>query len=181
MTSDEFQQFIKRGQITKVGKKLVLTEDELSPEFISTLDKIDSLFIPGEVYSSKNSKQIFMKSVGKSKWKFNGKPCIPFITDSAPVKKYKKEVKRHYKSQLGKFLEMIDGKMLPVVVEFTFARKTKGRFDFNNMTELVQDMMVNCGWLPDDDIRHILPIPPLPPKEPFLLSKDDPGVYIRVL
>lgn len=167
ITAKEFNQLMNRGVIRSQGKKLV--EGELSPDFLLTLDNIDGFFIPGEVYSSKNSKQIYRK---------DGKP---FITDSLNVKKYKKDTFSSYVKFKDQFIEKIENLPLPVVLEFTFFRKTLQRFDFQNMVQVVCDQLVSAGWLPDDSMNFLLPIPPLPPKKAFIHNKTNPGVLIKVV
>ncbi len=137
----------------------------------------NDIFIRGEVYSSKNSKQIWKKSAKKSNWKYNGKPVLPFITDSNQVKRYKIETKKQYISFRKQFQGSVKG--YPVRVEFTFIRGTKGIWDFNNMTEMVQDMMVECEWLPDDSMFYLIPVCPVDP--PFYIDKENVGVIIKVL
>lgn len=181
LTAQQFRDMINRGVIKQQGKHLV--SGDLSPDFLSTLDKVDGLFIPGEVYSSKNSKRIFPKvgPGGAGGWKFKGKAARPFITDSAAATKYKKESLPFYLGMKESFLEMVDGVSHPFVIEFTFYRTTKRKFDFNNMTQAVQDMMVKAGWIEDDDIAHLLPVPPLPPKQAYFIDKKQPGVLINII
>ncbi len=172
MTAAEFRKAISRGVINTTGKRL--TVNDVSDEYMETIDKIDSIWIPGEVYSSKNNNRIFAKSVKKSKWLLNGKPVKPFITCSAAVSRYKEEKLGYYIANREKFLKMTENKPFPLYVYFQFIRRTRGRWDFNNMTELVQDMMVMAGWIPDDDEKHLIPVY----KKSQLGNK--PGVMISV-
>jgi hypothetical protein len=179
LTSREFRQMLNRGVIKTDGKKLKM--GDVSPDYLTTLDKIDGIFIPGEVYSSKNNKRIWKKAAKSSLWSFKGKPARPFITDSKNVAAYKKDRLSDFKNNRDRWFEMISGLTTPYVVEFTFYRRTKSMFDFNNMTQLIQDMMVNAYWIEDDNIMHILPIPPLPPKPAFIVDKENPGVLINIV
>jgi hypothetical protein len=168
------------GQITQNGKRLVA--NDLLPEFRETIDFVDGIFIPGEVYSSKNSKMILPKYCGNgSIWTFKGRPARPSISNSAQVSKYKKEKLPLFTANRELFLEMVKWKALPYIIEFTFYRATHGRFDFHNMCQLICDIMVDSFWIDDDNIDVMLPVPPLPPKRAYHISKEKPGVLIRVL
>jgi Holliday junction resolvase RusA-like endonuclease len=172
MTAAEFRKAMSRGLIKTAGKKIVV--NDVSDEYLETIDKIDSIWIPGEVYSSKNNKRIFTRSVRKSKWLFSGKPVMPFISDSAAVTRYKKEKLGYYIANREKFLKMAENKPFPLHVNFQFVRRTRGKWDFNNMTELVQDMMVLAGWINDDDVSCMIPVY----KKHMIGSK--PGVMISL-
>lgn len=131
------------------------------------------IFIPGRVYSSKNSKQnvrIKSKKTGK---------MINASIDSKQVLRYRKETKGYYKLCANAFKKMTENLKKPYCIEFIFVMPNKFRFDFNNMTELPQDMMVEHGWISDDSIDDILPFPNR--NTPYLINKKCPGVWIKVL
>ena len=50
-------------------------------------------------------------------------------------------------------------------------RATKAGWDFNNMSQLVCDMMVKAGWVPDDNVKILFPVPPMPPLKPYSIDK----------
>ena len=176
MTAQEFQTLLKKGLISG-NKRLRIAE--ITPEYQAHLEKENEIFIPGEVYSSKNSKRIFprrMQKGHKSLWTFKGQPVNPFISDSAAVCKYKKEKVDTYLKHRQKFLRMAENKPFPLYVGFCFHRKCNARWDFNNLTELVQDMMVNSGWIPDDSVEYMVPV-----YVPYRIDKNSPGVTITIL
>ncbi len=187
------EQYRKKFKNKKPGKKQRKTSPslhigltELPPGVLEKLNLMPGsfIFIPGEVYSSKNHKQIWKKNADPkalTHWKFKHYPVLPFITDSEPVKLYKEKAMTYYQCNAGRFRDMITGLPLPVYVEFTFIRRTKGRWDFNNMTQLVQDMMVKSGWLLEDNSNVLLPVPPLYPRDPYIVDRRCPGVVIRVI
>ena len=41
--------------------------------------------------------------------------------------------------------------------ETVYGRKTKRDFDYNNIIQGLQDMMVKAGYLPDDNANYITP------------------------
>lgn len=146
----------------------------------------EKIFIPTEVMSSKNSKRILWKRSGMSTSKVQSKTAkgsnmTPYIGKSTQALRYEKETSHMYALNKNRFKSLIKGKQFPIYVEFTFIRKTKSRWDFSNMIQLVQDMMVKHGWLEDDDTRILMPVPPLPPSKPFHIDKESAGVIIRVL
>lgn len=174
LTAKEFQNLMKKGVISAKGKRLSLTE--LTPEYQQLIE--DAIWIPGEVYSSKNSKRIIPQFCSEkiySNWKFRGRSCRPMIVDSAAVAKYKKEKLSVYKLHRERFMQMASGRDYPLQIEITFIRKTNAIWDFNNMTELVQDMMVAAGWIPDDNKNIMIPV-----SGKHKVGKE-PGVIIKVL
>ena len=61
----------------------------------------------------------------------------------------------------------------PYKVGLFFVRDSKRRFDYINACQIVADMMVDEGWIDDDDSSNFVPI--------FLgysVDKKNPGVYI---
>ena len=142
-------------------------------------DESDFIFIPGKVYSSKNSKQIWFKKAIKSNWRYRGSMVVPFITDSKPVKSYKKRKASTYSKEADRFRQMLKGRVYPVYVEFIFVTPDRSDWDWNNLTQLVQDLMVAHGWIEDDSVKFMFPVPPLPPVSPYYINKNA-GVYIRI-
>ena len=131
----------------------------------------DFIYIPLNVPSLKNSKQLFE----------NKKTGRKFITSSNYCKKYKKNTGIYYNAYRKRFLKMIEGKEPPYIIEFTFIRDKKQKWDFQNIVQMPLDMMQEYRWIPDDDINTVLPIPPLPPKVSHRYEKGNGGMEIRVL
>lgn len=148
----------------------------------------NTIFISGEVRSSKNSKQIWKKNYSKSgsRWFYKNKktnrlePCTPFITDSEQVKKYKAATVGEFMQNKIKFRNIISGKKYPLYIQFLFVFSKNYRFDYGNMCQVIQDQMVRYGWLTDDNKDLLLPVPPMPPM-PVVIIDDNPGVFITVL
>ena len=108
------------------------------------------IFIPKNVPSSKNSKQLFK----------NSRTGRTFITESEACKKYRKATKVIWQLHKRNFLKLIEGKKKPYFIEFTFVRETKAKWDFHNMVQLPLDLMQEYGWIEDDDIHNAIPVPP---------------------
>lgn len=133
------------------------------------IDMTNSIYLPGEVYSSKNSKRIV----------YNKKLRKPKLLDSIPVTTYKLTHAAQYKKARAAFLELIDGYTPPYFITFTFIRKTKSKWDFSNLIQLPQDMMQDHGWLPGDDVNVMYPLPPLK-GHPCFYDKELCGLVISV-
>lgn len=76
----------------------------------------------------------------------------------------------------GEFHKMIDGLEPPFQVAFQFIRDSKRRFDFHNAIHVVADMMVDYGWMEDDNADVFVPV-----FLPYEYKKNDGGVKIYVL
>lgn len=78
------------------------------------------------------------------------------------------------------FRELI-GVERPVYVQMFFMRSTNAtRWDFNNLSQMVCDMMVTHGWIDDDNIDNLVAVPPFD-KPKWIKDSHAPGVLIKVL
>lgn len=123
---------------------------------------INSIFIPGDVPSSKNSKT------------WTGK----FLVSSKACTRYKKNTTIFYanKKHIGDFKQMLSQVEKPYRIAFCFVRETKRLFDYINMAQIVQDLMVEHGWLTDDNCNEVIPS-----FRPYIYNKQNPGVHIEVI
>ncbi|NET30686.1 MAG: hypothetical protein F6K19_01615 [Cyanothece sp. SIO1E1] len=122
------------------------------------------IWIPGNVPSQKNSKRIGKRKDG-----------TPFVMNSELVLKYKKEVLPVYREKIHDWKRMASQLTPPYRVVMKFVRKDKRGFDYNNISQMVQDCMADAGWVEDDDNKNILPI--------FLdaiVDKENAGVFIMI-
>lgn len=103
--------------------------------------------IYGELYSTKNSKQIFKTKTGR-----------PFIAKSNASKMSEKPLLIQLQANRSKWREMIAGKEYPLSVCFFIHRKTRRRWDWINIVQGISDLMQTAGWLPDDDAEHYTPV-----------------------
>jgi Holliday junction resolvase RusA-like endonuclease len=123
-----------------------------------------AIYIPGNVPSSKNSRQLVGGDKPKS---FESKLC----------REYRKQNAAMFFNLRERFLQMAEGKPKPLRVEFLFARETRRRFDYHNAVQLVLDLMTEYKWIRDDNADEIVAVPPV---KPYFISKDKPGVYITI-
>jgi len=138
------------------------------------------IFIPGEVPSSKNSKiktnhgvfnsvavRKYLKFIGVKKYSCkNGVECYkrrPNIFNSPGLR------------------EEFWNVSFPVSVGVHFVRQTKRRFDFINLCQIIQDLLVAHKIIPDDDINNLDPVLMLVNGNRYTVDKERPGVYLHVL
>ena len=140
------------------------------------------IFIPGEVPSSKNSKEIGFLYLGAGATSTifhlrNGvyRPVRLNLNSSNATKRYIKEHTIDYVANKVKFQNLIKGYTAPYRICFKFTRQTRRTFDYINAAQIVQDLMVKNGWIDDDDCKNVRPY--------FLeyeYNKTNPGVLISI-
>lgn len=97
-----------------------------------------SIFILGEVPSSKNSKQLFENShTGKT-----------FITSSEYTKKYLADTRMQWNAFRGEFRRLAVGKSFPLKVQIFFVRSTHRKFDYINISQVIFDCMTAFAYYP---------------------------------
>lgn len=116
-------------------------------------------YIPGNVPSSKNGKI-------KTRWG---------LISSKLTRAWIANTDAHFNAHRAKFLEALEGKEKPYRIGFAFVRNSKRKFDYVNPLQTVQDQMVKCGWLEDDNMEILLPV-----FEPYEYKKNAGGVRITV-
>lgn len=140
------------------------------------------IFLPGNVPSLKNSKiktsrGIFPSATVKRYLQFLG------------IQKYsssKKEVKGYVNrpnlfEELREYFEQLQDKEPPYKLGFHFVRKDKRDFDFNNATQIIQDLLVAHDMIEDDCCRILLPFPLEMNNRFYTVDKENPGVYLKIL
>jgi hypothetical protein len=123
------------------------------------------IFIPGNVPSSKNSKQ------------WTGKMLI----HSKTTRNYIRDTKQLYIQNKEKFEAQVVDKAgiepsYPIHIDFYFVRNSRRKFDYINPAQTVQDLMVKYGWIEDDNCDIIVPH-----FSGYHVDKDNAGVIIKVL
>ena len=118
-----------------------------------------SIFIPGSVPSSKNSKR------------WTGKMLI----NSKTVMNYIKNTKPYWQEYAEEFRSVIDTLEKPVELSFKFIRGTRHKFDYVNPLQTVQDQMTIYGWIEDDNCDEIIPS-----FEKYVYDKEKAGCYITI-
>lgn len=142
------------------------------------------IFIPYNVPSLKNSK------VKTSRGIFASKTVKKYLT-ALGIQKYsssKKEVVGYakrpnlFKEIVEKqFKELIEGRDTPYLIGFHFVRDSKRDFDFNNATQIIQDLLVAHNVIEDDCCRIMIPLPYMKNGKFYTIDKSNPGVYITII
>lgn len=101
-----------------------------------------SLYIPGNVPSSKNSKQ------------WTGYALI----DSVTTRRYKREHVFEYTMMKKSFQKLFEGERKPLKVGLYFVRDSRRRFDYINVCQVIADLMVKYEWIEDDSAEYFIPI-----------------------
>jgi hypothetical protein len=122
----------------------------------------NGVFLRGNIPSLKNSKEIQIYK----KW-------MPDPTDpgsrilrqlhrlgpSKSVSKYTDAFGYTYPMNKVDIQNLFPRGKYPWIMGVYFIRDSKRKFDFNNATQIIQDMMVDNGYLPDDDMDNLWPVP----------------------
>jgi len=96
------------------------------------------IVIPGEVISKKNSQRAFRSR----------------IVPSSAWLKYAKAVIKHFEEHP---CEPLDADY-PILMHFYFYRKTNRAYDLNNISQGPQDLLVQAGVIPDDNMNYVIPV-----------------------
>ena len=140
----------------------------------------NQIWISGNVPSSKNSKQIVDKKKKKNleflKLEEDTKSKKKIIS-SKLVLYYKKNRKNEYLVNKVKFKNLIKDKPFPIRLQFYFIRDSKRDFDYINIAQIVQDIMIEQNWIEDDNARFIIPNFDCG----YEVNKDNPGVILTIL
>lgn len=122
--------------------------------------------IYGELYSSKNSRQIFLN-------KYTGRR---YVVKSDAAKADEIELINKLKNIKIAFQKELRGKLLPYHIKFKIYRQTKRRFDYINIIQNLQDCMVKAGLIDDDNANILLPI-----FEEYKVDSIKPRVEMEIL
>lgn len=123
------------------------------------------IVVEGELYSSKNSRQILInRSTGR-----------PFVSKSKVAMVNEKTLLSKLIPLRDEFLNMLKGMEKPYHISFKIYRQTKRRFDYINIVQNLCDCMVKAGLIEDDCADEIIPF-----FEPYEVDKNNPRVEIKV-
>lgn len=119
--------------------------------------------IYGELYSSKNSKRIV---------KFGDRMAL---IASKQYLNSVKPIEQQLMLNKHKWIDSIKDTKKPLKISFKIYRKTHRKFDYVNIIQGLQDLMVKCGWLLDDNADEIIPY-----FEQYEVDKINPRVEIKI-
>jgi hypothetical protein len=139
------------------------------------------IFIPFNTPSLKNSKVATKRGVFRSK-------TVSRYLQKIGVKKYGKGGFENYKTRPNLFNECVEPlkkrlvpECYPVKLGLHFVRDSKRQFDFINACQIVFDLLVAHGVLPDDNMDYLIPIPLSMDGKFYSVDKVNPGVWVEVL
>ena len=153
-----------------------------------------AIFIAGNTPSLKNSKEIGQIYTNRSACcnvPFTGKgptrrcpkcnniceiKTRPMLRSSKTVVKYKSATEGEWLQSKQRFVNMIKDSPMPINLGMYFIRDSERKFDHINIAQIVQDMMVDYGYIEDDNCLFVLPV--------FLgykVDKKNAGVVITII
>ena len=138
------------------------------------------IFIKGNVPSSKNSKVKTATGI------FNSKTVSKYL-QSIGVKSYSsKNGVTDYKTRPNLFRQAVQGMRIktdyPIILGMHFVRDSRRRFDFNNASQIICDLLVAHRFIDDDDCQHLYAVPLWFEIGGFYsVDKKAPGVWLEVL
>lgn len=141
------------------------------------------IFIPYNVPSLKNSKVKTSRGIFASKTVKKYLGLLGIQSYSASKKEVKGYVKKEnlFETIRVDFEKQKENVETPYLVAFHFVRDSKRDFDFNNATQIVQDLLVAHDMLEDDCCRVMLPLPLKKDGSWYSIDKSNPGVYIKII
>ena len=66
----------------------------------------------------------------------------------------------------------------PIIIGFHFVRDSERSFDFNNVTQIIMDLMTAYDIIPDDSMRYVIPYCTTIDGRHYTVDKENPGVFI---
>jgi hypothetical protein len=102
---------------------------------------------------------------------------------SKTVQKYLKAYEHQWEDEdnVYEFIDMTNGVKLPLFIGMHFVRGTRHKYDWINMCQGVQDLMVKYGWIEDDNTEIMYPVPLAVNNCYSSYDKENPGVYIEII
>lgn len=143
--------------------------------------KTYEFFIPYNVPSLKNSKIKTKRGIFPSK-------TVTKYLQQMGIKSYSVRDKtvEGYKTRPNLFstalikFPKLHEKHYPIEVGFHFIRRTAADFDFNNATQIIQDLLVAHNYIVDDSMRYFIPYVLKVDGRNYSLDKENPGVILRI-
>ena len=135
------------------------------------------IFIPGNVPALKNSKQIIQIPIKGARAcpLCKHKKGRPMLTSGKRHKEYVKATMGHWIQGAYIFKTAAKDMPRPLHITFFFHRKSRHQFDYTNALDTLQDLMVEHGWIPDDNAYEMIPV-----ISGYEYDKDKPGVTIML-
>jgi hypothetical protein len=131
-----------------------------------------TFIIPGDLYSSKNSREPIVKHTRE------GKP-IRAVVKSAAARRHEVELLgqlRRNPAFTAAWLKEFALHEKPVRMQVKIYRGRAGRFDYINLVQNLFDCMVKAELLPDDNADTLIPV-----FEPYEIDRTKPRTELTIL
>jgi Holliday junction resolvase RusA-like endonuclease len=122
--------------------------------------------IDGELYSSKNSRQIFLN-------KYTGRR---YVVKSEAARTDEIELCNKLSNIRERFIDEVKYCGKPLQIQFMIYRQTRRKFDYINIIQNLCDCMVKADLIPDDNADELLPF-----FLPYKIDRDHPRVELTIL
>jgi Holliday junction resolvase RusA-like endonuclease len=132
-----------------------------------------TFIIPGELYSSKNSREVIpvrSKKTGKLK-------RVPVKSPAAS--RHEAELMTQLRQNAAfaaAWLKEFALHEKPIRLQVKIFRGRSGRFDYNNISQNLFDCLVKAELLPDDDADTLIPV-----FEPYEIDRTKPRTELTIL
>lgn len=132
-------------------------------------------FIPFNVPALKN---------GTVNGKFKSKQVVKYM-QKLGIKSFssKKKTFDNYVRRLNVFYETISRVKRPdqqSFFGFHFIRESKRNFDFSNAVQILEDLFTAHGFIDDDNINVMIPVPLFVNGRAYTVDKKNPGVIVSI-
>lgn len=99
-----------------------------------------------------------------------------FFIASEATQEWRKNTNLQWQLQKERFHAVIKDLPRPLYLQFIFVRKSRHKYDFINISQIIQDAMKHHGWITDDDTTQLKPYP-----GDDIYDKEYPGCFIKIL
>lgn len=145
----------------------------------------NTIFIPGNCASSKNSKIKTSKGIFHSKTVMKylrGLGIQGYSVSKKTVTEYKTKPNIFRQCFTESFLEALKTSNKPIKLGFFFIRDSKRKADFHNLVQLPFDLMTAHGFIEDDDMECILPYPlEIDGCLGYKIDKENTGLILKII
>ncbi len=129
----------------------------------------------------KNEKEIFLDK-GNTPSSKNGKRMFgPRLIQSKATMEWKRDTAQFWEDNRDRFKEQIKGLPKPIRLGVHFCRKSRHKFDWINMCQVVFDQMTKSGWIDDDNCDELVPYPLMIDGNDYTHDKENPSTIFKVL
>ena len=155
---------------------------------------MNSVFIPGNVPNSKSHQgslsvskpcEVCGHAPKRHGGAFHSKAVTGYL-QSIGVKSFssRRRIVEDYVRRSNLFRiacgDYFQGVQYPFILGMHFVRDSRRKFDFNNASQIIQDLLVAHGMIEDDNMSCMVPVPYQINGHWYTVDKTCPGVFLRV-